>query len=186
VSELGVQRWRFRGIDWATRLVDLAEAGAHGRSWYGLARYQIRDYADRQGVSEAYVADVLSILSPRVSVEMNVELTRDYIERGLTDRCMRQRAQALERYERTGTFGGPKVNAFSRALQGDQGAVVIDAWMFRACGDLKPNKRNYARAVAMVENTADVLDWTPAQTQAAVWTGIRELVGFRSEGVIRL
>lgn len=180
-------RFKFRGVAWSCPgFVGLADEGASGRYWYRHARESIIDYAEMVGYSAAYVADVLAILSPRVTVEQNVALAREYIERGVTDRCMAQRAAALEHYERTGEVKGPKIEAFARALQGDRSAVVLDVWMYRAAGDLAPNIGNHKKVRGRVLAASDVLGWPPAETQAAVWTGIRKLVGFPTSGKLRM
>lgn len=184
---MAVHSFKFRGEQWLIPAWHtLALRGLDGASWYTLARRSIRRYAWDRGIPEEYVCDVLAIVSPRVSVEYSVELAKDYIERGDTSRLMSQRAKALEVYERTGRFNGPKVNAFSRALQGDPEAVVIDAWMYRAGGDVKPSRMAYKRLTERVRRTAREVGLPPAETQAAIWTATRRLVGFPNAGDLRL
>ena len=68
---------------------------------------------------------------------------------------------------------GPKTGPFARALAGAEDAVVLDAWMARA---LKidqakfANKRIHRKCSDRVRAVAARLGWTPAQTQAAIWT----------------
>ena len=171
-------------IEWrgATFHVDaeaLALAGRHGRSWYADAGESIARYALRHDLPFRRVCDVVAILSPRVQVTRNAELAHAYLQ-GLPMRgVMRSRVKALAAYERTGAFNGPKVNAFSKALQGDPNAVVVDAWVVRALGHGDAAKGpGYERIADRVRSLAKGLGWPPAETQAALWCGTRSLVGY--------
>jgi hypothetical protein len=130
------------------------------------------------GFEAAYVADVVAILSPRVSVRQNVKLAREYLETGSIERgVMRQRVEALWRYERDGVVRGPKVSAFARALRGDDGAVVVDTWVLRAYG-LSTRASDLRTAERRIRALAGHLGWPPAATQAALWVGTRAACGF--------
>ena len=94
---------------------------------------------------------------------------------------MRQRLEALARYETSGLFNGPKVNAFSSALWGDPNSVVIDAWMYRACREDRPTVKAFRRATQRVKATATGLRWPPAETQAAIWMGARAYCGYATD-----
>ena len=171
----------FRGVNYRMPLRDLAIAGQHGREWYMRAANSVETYAFIHDKRIDYVASVVAILSPRVSVEYNVKLAHQYLQTGQADGAMGARIDALDQYERTGLFGGPKVNAFKLAILGDPRACVIDSWMYRVAGDGRyPGKLAYIDACDRVRAVASDLDWPIAETQAAIWTGTRELVGFKS------
>ena len=169
----------WRGIDLgAVSLTALARYGAGGRRWYIDSRDSIEFYADRHGFNAERVSDVLAILSPRVSVEHSIRLADSYLKTGAAPGAMRQRLAALERYEVSGAFNGPKVNAFAAALKGDPNAVVIDAWIYRAARETRTTPKAYRETAAQICDVATALDWPIAETQAAIWQGARSFVGY--------
>jgi hypothetical protein len=169
----------WRGIDLGTvTLKALALDGETGRRWYIDSRASIEDYAFRHGFHAGKVCDVLAILSPRVTVEYSIRLADSYLKTGSAPGAMKQRLAALARYETSGLFNGPKVNAFSAALRGDPDAIVIDAWMYRAARESRTTPKAYRETAARIQDTADVLGWPAAETQAAIWQGARAFVGY--------
>ena len=169
----------WRGTDLGpVALETLARDGATGRGWYADSQQSIERYAARHGDDPARVSDVLAILSPRVTVDYSIRLANAYLRTGSAPGAMRQRLQALARYETSGIFNGPKVNAFASALQGDPDAVVIDAWMYRAAREKRTTAKSYRDTAAKIQRVAIRLGWPPAETQAAIWQGARAFVGF--------
>jgi hypothetical protein len=161
-------------------LARLAFEHDYGRAWYTESGESIAEYSESVGKTQRYVSDVLAILSPRVSVRQNVRLTKRYIETGTAPGAMKARLVALAKYETTGVFTGPKVTAFSAALQGDSEAVVVDAWVYRLLG-VKPSRQSYGRSAAVVVEVSQSLGWQPAETQAALWCGARALCGLNDK-----
>jgi hypothetical protein len=172
-------RWRNRDLG-DVSLAKLARDGEGGRRWYVDSRAAIAEYSAARNVDPAYVSDVLAIVSPRVTVEHSVRLADAYIMDRRTTGMMGGRIDALGRYERSGVFGGPKVNAFSAALQGDSNAVVVDAWMFRAAREKRTTPKAYLHVAQQVIECAYALEWPVAETQAAIWQGARAFVGYHS------
>lgn len=171
--------YRGREVRLASGPCALAEAGAHGRPWYRESGASVAAYAREHGLAPGRVADTLAILSPRVSVAQNVKLTHEWLSTGKIDRgVMRARVDALRAYEAGEGFTGPKVRAFSAALQGDASAAVIDAWVYRAFGIPKPNLAAHAHCVRRLRATAARLRWPVAETQAAIWVATRAACGF--------
>ena len=164
--------------------IELARQGSEGKDWYEEAHDSVTQYAKDRGLSVKRVADILAITSPRVSVKRNVGLTVQYLERGSYEGMMIGRIRALQKYERTGEFSGPKVTQFSKALQGDYSAVVVDSWMIMAFGfdnTKKASMRTHKHISKVVRNHSTLLGWEPAETQAAMWVAIRRLCGFTSQ-----
>lgn len=170
-------QWRKREIAFPS-YAGLAEQHKYGRPWYHESGQALDAYADSIGVPFGYACDVLAILSPRVSVAQNVKLARSYLETGRAPGAMRQRLEALARYEARGLLTGPKVTAFSRALQGDNQACVIDAHLFRLFSVDGRDNKAYLSASATLARVAASLGWPIAETQAALWCGVRSLCGF--------
>jgi len=176
---MSVRVFRYRGKNYRAPLGQLALGGVDRRDWYERSKRSVREYAHTQQLNPEYVASVVAILSPRVSVDFNVKLADEYCRTGKASGAMGARVDALDKYERTGVFSGPKVNAFKLALLGDSRACVIDSWMYRVAGDERyPGKLAYIDACDRVRACAEQLGWPIAETQAAIWTGVRRLVGF--------
>lgn len=70
-------------------------------------------------------------------------------------------------------LSGRKISAFARALAGDQHAVVVDVWMYRAFG-VKPTDHRYTLIENWIVETAPTMGLTPCQLQAVIWVGIRK------------
>jgi hypothetical protein len=160
---------------------DVAIRGSRGASWYLDSGDALASYAHKLGTSSKRVCDIVAILSPRVSTVQNMRLAQHYLERGtFRQGTMKARASAVLRYEDTGVFTGPKVVAFSRALQGDGDAVVIDAWIARlfdiAAESLTLGR--YRETAERVRRVAHSVGLLPAEAQACLWVGTRELVGY--------
>ena len=169
--------WRGKAIEHGGACA-LADAGAHGREWYADSGASLERYAGAHGRTLRYVADVVSILSPRVSVSQNVKLADEYITTGgIVRGVMNGRRVALARYESGLGFKGPKVTAFSAALQGDPESIVIDAWILRAF-NLTARPADLRTARRIIRGAASRLSWANAETLAAIWVGVRAACGF--------
>lgn len=158
--------------------MDLAREGARhgGRQWYRRARRRIRDYCDATGglVCPWELADILSLCSPRVTVAQSVQMAEEYLATGEPPaRCIPSVRVSILHWEATGTIRGPKTAAFARALRGDRDAVVVDVWVWRALRMEPGGARSYRRAEHTIRCIAGRLGWPPADTQAAIWRGVR-------------
>lgn len=164
-----------------------ARDGARGRGWYRDARAAIEDFARDVGASPDDVADVLAITSPRVHVSRNVRITRTYFTTGELPGTMGSIREAVARWERGEGIRAtsPKVANFAAALKGDPDAVVVDVWVCRSFMlDRHPTIREYKRVAGYVRSIATRLGWPPAETQAAIWTGVRSEYGYINSGDI--
>lgn len=154
-------------------LITLALAGADGRHWYEDAHAQIIVASPQLNTTPATLAAYLALYSPRVSVLRSIRWALYYLQTGHHPRdTTRSHRLAFEHYLLTGQIRGPKTYPFSQALLGDPDAVVLDIWMSRALHvDQRDFDRPYLHAVccSRIRHTARLLNWTPAQTQAAIW-----------------
>lgn len=154
-------------------LESLAIEGQDGIDWYARARVDIARVSGVFGLEPSHFAAVLSVLSPRVNVRRNAQLALRYCQRGSLDGVTSSVRAALAHYEATGEIRGPKTRAFAANLSGDETPVVLDVWMCRALGiEQRALKRKavYRKGADRVRRVAVALGWTPAQTQAAIWT----------------
>lgn len=162
-------------------LMRLARLGAGHRTWYNDALQNIMTLCYRKNWGVVRYIEVLALTSPRVSVKRNVSLATEYMTTGqLGPDVLRGTRAALAHYEATGEIRGPKTAAFARALAGDHDAVVLDVWMARAL-DVDQRKFETKRvrhsAERRVRYAAHLLGWSPAETQAAVWSGTLQRAG---------
>jgi len=169
-------------------LRQLAIEGEHGRYWYRLVHQALVDLCTNEGYPLVHTAAILGVTSPRIQVPRNARKTIEYmsawtrnggrIDTHLSvDGLMNQIRKSLEKYERTGAITGPKTEPFAAACLGDEDAVVLDIWMAKALQvrqESLGSKRIHREACKRVRTTARQLGWTPAQTQAAIWTAMYE------------
>lgn len=155
-------------------LVRLARKGENGRFWYRHAMDQVEQAATLIGVESRYLADLLALFSPRVSVKRSIRFALRYAINGdYASDVMRGIQASVEYYYLTGEILGQKTSAFARALRGDESAIVLDVWMAKAFGiDQKLFQRIsiQEKCKRRIRNAAKRLGWIPAQTQAAIWT----------------
>lgn len=169
---------------------------ARGRDWYPAARRWAANLADETGLTVAQVVAILAITSPGAQLVTNLEWT---------ERVARQWHRARtshrgSRYARVGRFPnamapklrnvlrdpaaaeayvtGPKVSAFHRAILGDDSALVIDRWAFRAATgspDLNLLRPTLRTAVESAYERAAAIVGEPIRAfQAVVWIALRE------------
>jgi len=70
-------------------------------------------------------------------------------------------------------FGGPKVQAFSKALKGDLSQVVVDTWMLRAFDVPNATPLRIQTITEFITKKAKRFGMRPAEVQAAIWCGIK-------------
>lgn len=156
-------------------LMQYAHKGRQGRHWYSKARKVVKLLAQARDKPEHYVADVLALCSPRMSVNRSLKVANQYLQSGfLFPDVIRSTKRALLHYEVTRQIRGPKTGTFARVLKGDNSLCVVDTHMARAFGfDPRQAARKWCRArmIKRVKRIFHELNWTVAQTQAAIWSG---------------
>lgn len=172
------------------KLLPLAVEGAEGRHWYRDALSDIEEGCREMGWDVPKFVAVLAATSPRVSVAQNVKLATLYMRGSPTLPCLPSvlaslRTLAEERYDVEGV-NGPKTYRFAKALLGDPNAVVLDRHMGYALkvdpSQLKKPKIQ-EEAEKRIKWVANRLEWTPAETQAAIWAAQRKRIGYAYSGL---
>ena len=170
-------------------IVKLAVKGEDGRDWYTFAAAQIKIAAQMIGVPFERFCDIMSVLSPRVSVKRNIRFALRYLKDGtFAHDVMTPIRASVNHYEITGEIRGPKTSAFAAALKGDENAIVLDVWMAVAFGvdqALFSRKPIHVEACKRIKRAAKILGWTPCQVQAAVWVATVRRAG-RTPSVMEL
>lgn len=168
------------------RLVALANIGQAWRHWYSDAREYIWSVCEREGWDMDEFVNVLAVLSPRISVSRNWDLTVAYFRNGKVlpswSGVVQSVRTSLATYEATGHIKGRKTSAFARALHGDSTALVLDTWMAKAL-DVPHAKvtqvGNMRRAKQRMTRLCKLLDCTMVEGQAMVWAGTAITHGIR-------
>ena len=174
-----------------SRLIDLAMLASESMAdWYEISSKDIADYAAQIQIPRNFVADVVAILSPRISVSRNARLAHQYITTDDVSGIMETRISAMDYYRRTGKVSrsGRKVKNFAANLRGDFSVVTIDVWMARAFGANyeganSPAKSDaiYAKMAGKITRLAARVGLSPASLQACIWSGIRQEHGIKDD-----
>ena len=154
--------------------------GLEGKDWYVESTEDIREIARATQLDSDFIADVVAILSPRVSVDRNIKLAVEWIFNGLTEGVMTQRIDALEDYLRDGVVRGAKVSCFAENLKGNYNEITVDVWIAEHAfgfdfAKLKASEREAIKEV--IADLAEYYDMTPAAAQACIWVGCRKAYG---------
>lgn len=170
-------------------LEQYAIVGQHRRHWYRLQQQQIESWCERHQIDPDYFTGVFAVLSPRVSVLQNWRMAVRYCQHDDMSGFMYATRQALNHFVATGQIRGPKTKQFYRALRGDGDALVLDVWMARAMNipHVKVTQvRHFDRAFKTMRKLSESFNWTIAETQAAVWTGVRANWGRQADNANQL
>tara|TARA_R100001244_G_scaffold34524_2_gene31902 strand:- start:8308 stop:8895 length:588 start_codon:yes stop_codon:yes gene_type:complete len=174
------------------KLLQLAVEGIGGRHWYKTARTCIGEFCHTHDVDTDKFICGLAVLSPQISVSQNMHLAVGWFMCQVPPNLMRSVNISFENlikgdYRRE-CIKGPKTGRFADALMGDPGAVVLDTHMGYALGVPATRLRNKSiqqESEKRIKWVANQLSWTPAETQAAIWTGQRAQAGHRPSGIER-
>lgn len=150
------------------------DGGNTGRRWYRHARAGVARISTFYGLPYDRLCDLIALFSPRVTVKRNLRLALTYARIGrISSDVIRSTRLAVQHYETTGTIRGRKTAAFALVLRGDDSAIVLDTWMFRALRLPKTTRRKAIRkeACKRIRSVASELSVTPAQAQAMIWVG---------------
>ena len=146
-------------------------------TWYEDAYLVAVDVAGRLGVPVENAAAIIAALSPRVRWSTNITLAIDFAAgreiKGLGNSI---RSAERARVEGIDALKGVKVNAFAKAIAGDDDAIVIDVWMMRAAGFMDrdaPTIVQYREIASAIRSLAVAWGVTPRTMQALLWILIR-------------
>ena len=120
----------------------------------------------------------MAALSPRLRWEKNVEACTDLVTAGHTTGVIRVNAvKALKvlNGDRS-ALRGPKVENFAAAILGEPCAVVLDTWMFQACGHhrIDATPKQYDLLAESLMWASEARGEQPRDMQAIIWTALRD------------
>jgi hypothetical protein len=170
-----------------------------GRDWYPCARRWAANLATETGFTVEQVVTVMAITSPGAQLVSNIRWTesalrakrsRKRISVGRFPNTIRPKIHAVLRdpaYAHA-YVTGPKVGPFFRAILGDESALVIDRWAFRAAtgsnelNQLRPKLRRSVESAYLAASTASAE--TLRAFQAIVWIVLRESTPHEKTGTV--
>ena len=144
--------------------------------------------ATRLGVEPELFIYALAVFSPRVSVSraarMAVEFCKNPQQR--PHGCMNSVYKTALRYIDTMELNGKKTENFRRSIlaAGKSDALCLDIWMaklFNVEQSKLYNKSVYPKIRRTMQRTANKLNLSMSECQAAVWTGYVDSVGYSNE-----
>jgi len=163
------------------KLTEYACAGLHGRDWYRNATAQIDFVADAEGWNRELFAGVIATSSPRCSVVRNIRMSLHFMKfRDLRVIPMKGIRSSVRRFVLGRGITGPKTKAFFHNLSGFYDYVTLDVWMAYALGIDQTDfnlVESHRKATDRVVRVGRRLGIAPAEAQAAIWTGYRNLCG---------
>lgn len=146
------------------------------RRWYPTAGRLAHELAQVLDVDDARGAGVLAAFSIRTPWDLNRQDAWAYAT-GRPYTGLTFRATLADRVIANGldALRGPKVNAFARAIAGDESAVTVDVWLCRAAGLDRsgPTIRQYRQIVADVTALAPRYGESPRTIQTILWARTR-------------
>ncbi len=132
----------------------------------------VEEIRENLGTSREVAASILSAFSPNTSWSENVKRALAF-SRGDYTPHMYATPEKLNQIltDAWDALPGAKTNNFSRAMSGDDNAVVIDIWMMRAARMTRevPTARDYRILSAAVHKVASETGLTPRTAQALIW-----------------
>jgi len=163
-----------------------AEVSA-GYGWYRLAENLTRRLARKHNTTKHRAAGVIAALSPNQTWANNLRMAEHALAgnpKGFSSAVARVK-RIMAGGSIIGTFPDPsgpshKIREFYRAISGNQNAVVIDRWAYRAAwGTRHVDVHDLARigVYAMISDAyrevAELFEMSPRDFQAAVWIHVR-------------
>lgn len=154
--------------------------GLYGRRWY----YNTRVHTEKIfGLDTDLFIDLLAATSPNTNVKANVSKALTAYRQfknnekfsGQLPICLNMLDIVRSNYftGQSKPFGGPKVQAFAKALKGDFSQVVVDTWMLRAFDIPNATPLQVRKITCFIKKKAVRFEMTPAEVQAAIWCGVK-------------
>jgi len=178
-------RRAFRVLPHVKTIVDAARISEEKRFWYQRATERIKARYDED--TDIFIG-LLAATSPRHTVAKNLRMAISIFsawelnDKAIDDETLDElgklghipaRYWNIQRALKRLDLLGPKVNAFQRNLLGDLTDVTIDTWMITFAGTQYIKELSCLGGIEAykhrVRRAARVLNWEPAEVQAAVW-----------------
>ena len=191
MSELSVSRLRNEDLLDTGLAIQYRVREAHGGSRIRDKAYldDLKKQIARDGITEPLLVEVrgdkLSILDgthrAMIAEELGLEnVPVQFNTSGLDkayetyDWLKKHDPEALKYAPEKVLHGRPKVWNFYHNLMGQMDHVTVDGWMAKLFGHNTATGWEYDDIANQIKRVSEELGWKPAQTQAALWAGIRD------------
>ncbi len=155
--------------------IELITLGADLRQWYPQAQKEIETVCKLERWNVEYFTGLIAACSPRVSV-------RRSIRQALLFQAQKQYFNnfpstirvCVDKWGSQGVLSGQKIEAFRKALLGDESAIVVDTHI---CKAFRIDQKSLARKNVLtavcdrIKRLADITKSKPRDTQAMLWGG---------------
>ena len=175
--QLNLQRYLNAGMDLA--------------GWYNNTYPTLLKFFGHDEHKTSLFIDLLASTSPRYNITMNIKKAMLYqraLEGGWLGRLYDDFDAHLNNCCRAligMPLSGPKVTAFQSNLNGHETNVTVDTWIMRAFGLRElddedaagPSMAEYRAVSTATRRFAESCGMAPREVQAALWVGIKRIVG---------
>ena len=146
------------------------------KDWYNNSLKAIKC---KYGIHTNKFIKLLGVTSPRNTVKRNLYLADKTLKYDILDKDIdfsygianKQIKNNVDKVLTNKSFGGIKVNAFVKALQGDLNQCVIDSWMLKAfnIGAQSPRPNDLKHIKTIINKIAIQTNLKPSEVQACLW-----------------
>lgn len=155
--------------------IELITLGADLRLWYPQAQKEIETVCRLEKWDVEYFTGLLAACSPRISVRRSIRQALLYQtgKRYFPNFPSTIRV-CVEKWDSQRILTGQKIEAFRKALLGDESAIVVDTHICKAFRIPQASlaRKNVLPAVCQrITALADRIDCNPRDTQAQLWGG---------------
>ena len=172
-----LSKWRKKyNVPTNKKLTDKTLLYRQNKDWYISSNKAIRD---KYGKQTNLFIKLLGVTSPRNTVKRNLYLANKTLNYFISDKLIdfsygianKQIKKNIDKVLSDKPFGGIKVNAFVKALNGDLSQVVIDSWMLKAfnIGAQSPRPNDLIHIKTIVNKIAVETNLQPSEVQACLW-----------------
>lgn len=155
--------------------IELITLGADLRQWYPQAQTEIETVCRLENWDIEYFTGLLAACSPRISVRRSIRQALLYQtgKRYFPNFPSTIRA-CVEKWNSQRILTGQKIEAFRKALLGDQSSIVVDTHI---CKAFNIEQKQLARKSTLssvcnrITTLADRVSCNPRDTQAMLWGG---------------
>ena len=172
-----LSKWRKKyNVPTNKKLTDKTLLYRQNKDWYISSNKAIRDKYGKQ--TDLFIK-LLGVTSPRNTVKRNLYLADKTLNYFISDKLIdfsygianKQIKKNIDKVLSDKPFGGIKVNAFVKALNGDLSQVVIDSWMLKAfnIGAQSPRPNDLIHIKTIVNKIVIETNLQPSEVQACLW-----------------
>jgi len=172
-----LSEWRNKyNVPTNKKLIEKTLEYRQNKNWYNNS---LKAIEGKYGIHTNRFIKLLGVTSPRNTVKRNLFLADKTLKYAIMDKQIdfsygianKQIKNNVDKVLNNKPFGGVKVNAFVKALQGDLNQVVIDSWMLKAfnINTQTPRPNDLIHIKTIINKIAVQTNLKPSEVQACLW-----------------